>query len=117
MKKRIGLLCTVAVMITLVISAYGQAQQPNSCASPDAGVLRPFIGRISTKWNCWLTDYVYQFYRARGFSEYLAANYASQAVQRDAEERLNQALDDLRRSDPQYFDQVMAVHGLAFGNQ
>lgn len=100
------------LILTAVLAVSVMAQQPNSCTSPEAGNLQPLIGNVSTKWNCWLMDYVYQFYRARSFSEYLSATYAGHAVDEDAIERLNLALAELRRSEPEYFDHVMADHGL-----
>ena len=104
----------VTLALILVLSAALHAQQPNSCTSPGAGNLIPVIGHLSTKWNCWLQDFVYQSYMARGFSEYLSANYASQAVNQDTVDRFDEALTQIRSTNPQYFDQVMTAHGLSF---
>ena len=102
----------IALSLIFALSVGLYAQQANSCTSPNAQNFIPLIGHVMTKWNCWLVDEVYAYYRGRGFSDYLSANYASQAVQRDATDRLNAALEEIRAVNPQYFDQVMAVHGL-----
>lgn len=106
---------TIAVSLMLIIglTIYGQSPSP-SCATPGAGFLLQIVGHLSTRWNCWLQDSVYSFYKTRGFDDTLATEYAGWAVNQDTANRFDEAMKQLRNANPQYFDQVMTVHGLSF---
>jgi hypothetical protein len=111
MIKRILATLILALAVTTVY-----AQSP-SCSTPGAGYLFNVVGHLSTKWNCWLQDSVYGYYKLRGFSDQLATDYAGWALNQDTANRFDEAMTQLRNANPQYFDQVMVTHGLVFNGQ
>jgi hypothetical protein len=111
--RRTILILLIFVLVLVSTKTVG-AQKADSCTSPGAHNFIPLVSGISAEFNCWLQDLTFRYYKSRDFSDYLAANLANSAVQQDAADRLKFALAEIRQSNPDFFDQVMVVHGLKF---
>lgn len=127
MKKILIVFTLIASLVVAVLPGTAQTSTlptPNSCGKYvglDGSIVNPettqysIVGKIYTFWNCGLQDTTYLYFLSHGQSEYSAANLASQAVQRDSVDRLNDAMEDLRaRLGKEEFDSILAQHGLSF---
>lgn len=102
MKKLIVLSCLILILCL------------TSFASEVTSPLIQYIGHLWVVYDMHIFQSSLEEYRARGYSETLAANLAAGDTQNDIEARVDKALCSLKYQDPATFDAILNHYGLEF---